>query len=118
MGIHKKLSDEAVLIAAEGKLMGGPETRFLCKQVEELENEGFKKIVIDLNSVQWANSTAIGALIKCYIRARDRGCELRFACLSDRVKYYMTITKLITVLPTFESLDEATVAPTFTCSSS
>ena len=38
MGIHKKLSDEAVLIAAEGKLMGGPETRFLCKQVEELEN--------------------------------------------------------------------------------
>ena len=110
MGSSRKISDEVALITADGKLMGGPETCSLCRKVEELECQGFKKIVIDLSGVQWANSTAIGALIKSYLQARDRGCDLCFTSLSERVKYYMTITKLISVIPTFETLDDALMA--------
>ena len=111
MGLSRKISEEVALITADGKLMGGPETCSLCKKVEELENAGYRKIVIDLSGVQWANSTAIGALIKSYLQARDRGCDLCFTCLSERVRYYMTITKLINVIPIFESLDDALIAP-------
>lgn len=107
----KKLDQNVALVTAEGKLMGGPETAHLCKEVEELERAGYKRIVLDLSRVRWATSTAIGALIRSFLSLRNQGTELRFACPSERLRYYMTITKLIQVIPTFDSLDEAITAP-------
>ncbi len=105
------LNENVALVTAEGKLMGGPETAHLCREVEELERAGYRRIVLDLSRVRWANSTAIGALIKSFLALRNQGAELRFACLSERLRYYMTITKLIQVIPTFESLEQAATAP-------
>ena len=101
------LDNKTAVLAPEGKLMGGPETVSLCQEVEKLERAGFRKIVLDLSKVRWANSSAIGALIKCFLTLRSHGVEFCFACLSERVRYYMTITKLLQVIPTFESLEHA-----------
>ena len=107
----KKINQEVALVAPEGKLMGGPETIGLCREVAKLDSNGYEKIVLDLSRVHWANSAAIGALIKSFLILRNHGRELRFACLSERIKYYMTITKLIQVIPTFETLEEAMAQP-------
>lgn len=105
------LNDKVAVVAPEGKLMGGPETTTLCQEVEKLEHAGYRKIVLDLSKVRWANSSAIGALIKCFLTLRSHGVEFCLACLSERVHYYMTITKLLQVIPTFDSLEQALASP-------
>ncbi|MBC7187586.1 MAG: STAS domain-containing protein [Calditrichaeota bacterium] len=105
------LEEKVALITPEGKLMGGPETATLCQEVEKLDRAGYRRVVLDLSRVRWANSTAIGALIKCFLTLQDHGAELRLACLSERVRHYMSITKLSRVIPTFESVDEALRSP-------
>ncbi|MCR4439923.1 MAG: STAS domain-containing protein [bacterium] len=105
------LEDKVALITPEGKLMGGPETATLCQEVEKLDRAGYRKVVLDLSRVRWANSTAIGALIKCFLTLQSHGAELRLACLSERVRHYMTITKLNQVMPTFESVEQALTSP-------
>jgi anti-sigma B factor antagonist len=96
-----------VILEPKGKIMGGPDATLLHDNLHELISQGKKKVVIDLAKVDWMNSTGLGILISGLTTMRNNGGELKLANVTEKIQSLLTITKLITVFETFESVDQA-----------
>jgi len=97
----------AVIIEPKGKIMGGPESTELHDLLHELIEQGKKNVVIDLGKVDWMNSTGLGLLISGLTTLRKAGGELKLANVTDKIQSLLTITKLITIFKSYDSVDEA-----------
>jgi anti-sigma B factor antagonist len=106
-----KLSDRedkgVVILEPKGKIMGGPESTVLHDKLHELINQGKKKVIIDLAKVDWMNSTGLGILISGLTTMRNNGGELKLSNVTEKIQSLLTITKLITIFETFDTVDQA-----------
>jgi anti-sigma B factor antagonist len=109
-----KLSDReqngVVILEPKGKIMGGPDASLLHDKLHEVLEAGKRKVVIDLSQVEWMNSTGLGILISTYTTLRNNDGELKLANVTDKIRSLLTITKLVTVFDTHDSVDEAVKA--------
>jgi anti-sigma B factor antagonist len=96
-----------VILEPKGKIMGGPESTVLHDKLHELINQGKKKVIIDLSKVDWMNSTGLGILISGLTTMRNNGGELKLSNVTEKIQSLLTITKLITIFETFDSIDQA-----------
>ncbi|UCE18334.1 MAG: STAS domain-containing protein [Gemmatimonadota bacterium] len=103
----ERIEKDIVVVHPEGKIMGGDETTTLCDTLRQLMNEGIMKIVMDFGKVTWINSAGIGVIMGCFTTLRRMGGNMKFASPSDKVKYYLQITKLNTVFEIFDSSGKA-----------
>ena len=96
-----------MVIEPKGKIMGGPESTELHDFLHDLIDQGKKSVVIDLGKVDWMNSTGLGLLISGLTTIRKSGGELKLANVTDKIQSLLTITKLVTIFKSFETVDEA-----------
>lgn len=96
-----------VILEPKGKIMGGPESTVLHDKLHELINQGKKKVIIDLAKVDWMNSTGLGILISGLTTMRNNGGELKLSNVTEKIQSLLTITKLITIFETFDTVDQA-----------
>ncbi len=99
--------DDKVILSLTGKIMGGPEASELNGKINQLIDDGKLKIIIDLEQVEWMNSSGLGILIDAVTVLKNNNGALRLVNVSDRIKNLLKITKLNTVFDLCESLDEA-----------
>ena len=106
-----KLSDRVMegvsIIEPSGKIMGGPDATMLHERIHEFVENGVKKVVIDLSKVDWINSTGLGILISGLTTLRDNGGELKLANVTEKIHSLLTITKLVTVFESHDSVESA-----------
>jgi len=95
------------ILEPKGKIMGGPDATVLHDKLHEIINQGKKKVIIDLAKVDWMNSTGLGILISGLTTMRNNGGELKLANVTEKIQSLLTITKLITIFETFDSVDQA-----------
>lgn len=109
-----KLSDREqngiVILEPKGKIMGGPDASLLHDKLHEVMEAGKRKVVIDLSQVEWMNSTGLGILISTFTTLRNNDGELKLANVTDKIQSLLTITKLVTVFDTYDSVTEAVQA--------
>lgn len=67
-------------------------------------------LVIDLDGVEFLDSTGIGALVAVLRRARATGGSVRLVCTNGRIQWLLGITGVLKDLPTFETYAEACAA--------
>ncbi|MFH1700427.1 MAG: STAS domain-containing protein [Candidatus Zixiibacteriota bacterium] len=96
-----------VVIEPKGKIMGGPESTALHDLLHDLIEQKKTNVVIDLGKVDWMNSTGLGLMISGLTTLRKSDGELRLANVTEKIQSLLTITKLITVFKSFDSVDEA-----------
>jgi anti-sigma B factor antagonist len=99
--------NSVVIIEPKGKIMGGPESTELHDLLHELIDQGKKMVVIDLSKVDWMNSTGLGLLISGLTTLRKAGGELKLAMVTEKIQSLLTITKLITIFKTYDTVEEA-----------
>ena len=106
-----KLTDQEqngiVILEPRGKIMGGPDASLLHDKLYECIENDKKKIVIDLARVDWMNSTGLGILISSFTTLRNNEGELKLANVTEKIQSLLTITKLVSVFESFDSVDEA-----------
>ena len=56
-----------------------------------------RRIIVDLSNVTHVDSTGLGALLRAWTAAQDKGCDLEIANLNPRVEKLVEITRLDTV---------------------
>jgi anti-sigma B factor antagonist len=96
-----------IILEPKGKIMGGPESTALHDLLHELIEQKKLQVVIDLSRVDWMNSTGLGLLISGLTTLRKSGGELKLANVTDKIQSLLTITKLVTVFKTFDSVEDA-----------
>jgi anti-sigma B factor antagonist len=99
-----------VVVRLTGAILGGAEAGALNRELHRLIDAGSLRIVVDLAGVTHMNSSGLGMLIGGYTTMRNNGGELRLACMNERLRALIEITKLHTVLTAHASVDEAVAA--------
>jgi anti-sigma B factor antagonist len=80
----------------------------LRERLVELVNEGHRRIVVDLEGVDFLDSTGLGVLVGGLKRLRTHGGDLSLVCTQPRILKVFEITGLTTVFSIATSVDEAT----------
>jgi anti-sigma B factor antagonist len=99
--------DGVVIISLNGKIMGGPEATEINEKFNQLIDDKKLKIVIDLNNVEWMNSSGLGILIGAVSLFKNNNGQLRLINVSERIQNLLKITKLAGIFETSNSLEEA-----------
>ncbi len=107
MKLSHREESGVMVIEPKGKIMGGPESTELHDLLHDLIDQGKKNVVIDLGKVDWMNSTGLGLLISGLTTLRKSGGELKLANVTDKIQSLLTITKLVTIFKSFDTVDDA-----------
>jgi len=99
--------DGVVIISLIGKIMGGPEAGQINEQINSNIDQGKKRIIIDLEKVEWMNSSGLGILIGAIQTLKNNDGSLCLINVSDRIKELLRITKLINVFDIKPDLESA-----------
>jgi anti-sigma B factor antagonist len=107
MKMNEKIVDSVLILSLDGEIMGGDETRPVQDRIYRAIRDGQAFVVLDMKNVTWINSSGLGVLMACLTTLRGSGGDLRLACVSDRVRRPITITRLDQVLVMFPSVEDA-----------
>ena len=107
MKINEEKRDNVAVIHLEGKVMGGPDAAKFHEKVHEFIESGLKYIVVNLAKVEWMSSVGLGMLISALTTIKNSEGQLRLANITDNIESLLTITRLVTIFDTYDSLDEA-----------
>lgn len=107
MRLSDRLENGVAVLEPAGKIMGGPDATLLHEKLHEHIEKGVKKVVIDLTKVDWVNSTGLGILISALTTMKNNGGELKLANVTEKIHSLLTITKLVTVFESYESVESA-----------
>ena len=100
MEMKEEIRGEVLIIALEGELMGGEESRRFQDRITRAIQEETISVVVNMADIKWINSSGLGIM-------RGSGGDLKLANVSERVRRPIEVTKLDTVIRMFESIDEA-----------
>lgn len=107
MEFSEEKTNDVVVLNLQGNLMGGPEAVALNETINRLLDEGALKLVINLEQVERVNSSGLGILIKALTTYKTNGGDLKLAQVSPKIAGLLAITKLDTILDTFDSVEAA-----------
>jgi anti-sigma B factor antagonist len=79
----------------------------LRERLVELVTQGYHHLVLDLEGLDFLDSTGLGAIISALKRARTNGGDLRLVCTQSRIRRLFEITALDKAFPLHSSLDDA-----------
>jgi anti-sigma B factor antagonist len=94
-----------VSVTGEVDVASAPRLR---EQLIGLVAEGDTKLVLDLDNVDFLDSTGLGVIVGALKRARTHGGDLRIACEQPRILKVFEITGLHLAMPILPTVAEAT----------
>ena len=104
-GTCREVGDVTV-IDFSGKITLGEASATLRRTVRELVDRGRRKIVLNLDDVDYIDSSGIGELVGAHTAVRSANGELKLMNLSRRVNDILQITRLFTVFD-FQANEDA-----------
>ncbi|MFW5683750.1 MAG: anti-sigma factor antagonist, partial [Spirochaetota bacterium] len=102
----ERLDDAITLIRVSGDLDLYNASR-LKEDALRLWEEGRRKFIVDLETLDYIDSSGIGVLIYLYTSSKKRNAHVWYVNVLGSVLKVITLTKLIGFLPLAESLEDA-----------
>ena len=103
MQIDERFVGDVVVLDLKGKITLGEGDELLKDKVNSLVNQGYKKIVLNLEGVPYVDSAGLGEVVRTYTTVSRQGGNLKLLNLTKRITDLLSITKLLTVFETFDS---------------
>lgn len=107
MKLSDRVENGVAILEPAGKIMGGSDATLLHEKLHEHIDKGIKKVVVDLSGVAWVNSTGLGILISGLTTMKNNGGQLKLANVTEKIHSLLTITKLVTVFDSYDTVEEA-----------
>ena len=109
LSVTTSRTDDISFVTVEGEV--DVHTAAQLRQTLDQEiAEGFVRLVVDLDSVAFLDSTGLGVLVGRLKLVRNGSGWLRIVCTSDRILRVFRITGLDKVFPIHATVDEARAA--------
>ncbi len=108
MGLKQSTLDNGIgLIEPSGSFVGGDETDNLRRAITDFAGRDYSKLLIDLSSVTYMNSTAIGVLVSGLATYSKKGWQLKLCGVNKNIDSIFVITKLSLAFDVHETRKEA-----------
>jgi anti-sigma B factor antagonist len=109
MEIHTRRVGDVHVLDISGKLTLGEATKAIRYTINDLLENGGKKIVLNLTDVNYIDSAGIGELLRTFTTVTNKGKQLKLLNLTKRIRELLVIAKLLTVFQVYEN-EQAAVA--------
>jgi len=111
INISERQAGDVTILDLEGKVTIGEGSVALRNAIRRLLGEGKNKILLNLGSVGYIDSSGIGELVSSFTAVNKEGGSLKLLNLTQKIQDLLAITKLLTVFDTFD--DEASALSSF-----
>ena len=91
----------------KGRLTVGDEVSRFRDQLQKLINSGHRNIVLQMEDVDYIDSTGLGALVMAYTSMQKAGGKIKLLNLSRRGIELLVMTKLTTIFEVFNDEQSA-----------
>lgn len=106
---NKQVGDWEVLqVQGEIDMATAPSLR---QQLMSLSTQGATQVILDLEGVDFIDSTGLGVMVGAVKRLRSADGELRVACQRQNLIELFEITRLTNVFRVFATVEEAAAEP-------
>jgi anti-sigma B factor antagonist len=99
--ITQREREGIVILDLDGRLTVGQEAGALREAVLKLSTEGRNNVVLNLEKVEYIDSTGLGGLVICFTTLKRGGGALKLLNLNRRNVELLVLTKLQTVFEVF-----------------
>src|SRR5271167_3140041 len=100
---------DVLIVQCQGRIVVGNEVSTLFLHV----NESFAKygdIVLQLDQVEFVDSSGFGALVRLMQAARSKGGDLKLSGVPPKIRKTLEVTRLLPQFETYDSMEEAITA--------
>jgi anti-sigma B factor antagonist len=108
MEVHTDVADvggwSVVSVYGELDVATAPSLR---ERLVDLIGDGSTKLVLDLEGVDFLDSTGLGVIVSALKRTRTQGGDMRLVCTQGRIRRLFEITGLDKAITLVPSLDAA-----------
>lgn len=98
---------KAVIYQMCGRLIGSPACYEFLEDVREEIKAGYKNAVLQMDQVEWVNSTGIGILASIYTSTKNQGGAVYVVAAPDRVESLLRTVQLWQFLRPFDTVEDA-----------
>ena len=107
MEMEVRQVSDVVVLDLTGRMAAGVSDDMLPQAMDVLLSDGYRKIVINLASVDYIDSMGLGELVHACRTARDQGAMVKLLKPQDRVRKTLQLTNVLTLFGVFETEDDA-----------
>jgi anti-sigma B factor antagonist len=107
MNIETRKKGDVVIVDFEGRLAVGVGDELLPRLIEQLLNEGNRKILLNLSDMDYIDSNGLGELVQSLKTSKRFGASLRLLKPQDRVRKTLRLTNLLPMFSVYDSESEA-----------
>ncbi len=111
LNVAERQAGDVTVLDLSGKITIGEGSVALRSAIRRLIEEGKKKILLNLGSVSYVDSSGIGELVSSFTTLNRGGGQLKLLNLTQKIQDLLAITKLLTVFDTYD--DESSALNSF-----
>jgi anti-sigma B factor antagonist len=101
-----KIEGDIHVVALKGRLTLGSRLSLLEAEINTLADNGARKIILDLQNVEYADSASLGVLLHATSAVRAKGGTLLLAAPNDRLQDLFRLTNTTALLPSYPTRAE------------
>lgn len=105
--IRRRDRDGIAILDLKGRLVAGEAVQHLRETLRSLLEQGEKNAILNLEGVDYIDSTGLGSLVICYTSAKKEGGAVKLLNLNRRNIELLVLTKLTTVFELFNDEQDA-----------
>jgi anti-sigma B factor antagonist len=107
MDIVVRKTGDVTIVDFNGRLAAGVSDTLLPRMIQEILDEGSKKILLNLSNMDYIDSNGLGELVQSYREAQRAGAKLCLLKPQDRVAKTLRLTNLLPMFKVYESEHDA-----------
>jgi len=107
MTISERQFGPSTVLDVTGPISGREAADMIDAAVRRHARAGTRILVANLGRVPRVDLAGLGALVDAYITMRQADGVFRLACVAKRIHDLVVITRLVTVIDTFDSVEDA-----------
>ncbi|MFN8007094.1 MAG: STAS domain-containing protein [Terriglobia bacterium] len=98
---------DVCVLKLDGKFMAGGDSFFLREKLKNVVSMGIEKVLIDMDTVPYIDSTGVGFLVSTHTSLTNDGGQLKLLKVKPKILEVFKIMNLLSVFEIFEDEEEA-----------
>ena len=107
MHLSTRQLGDVTIIDVSGKNPEGRSAVSIRESVERLHATGRTRIVLNLAELEYLDSSGMGELVSCNLKAAQSGRPLKVAALTRRLSEMLRVMRLASTFDMYETVDAA-----------
>lgn len=105
--INRRVKEGITILDLKGRLVVGEPSVRLREKLNEEAAQGIVKVILNLEDVDYIDSTGLGSMVICFTTLQKAGGSLKLLNLNRRNVELLLLTKLSTVFELFSNEQDA-----------